>query len=48
MTEPMWRDFYNNEFDVALYPEDEWNPKISKDELIERMRKELSVVPGPN
>jgi cobalt-zinc-cadmium resistance protein CzcA len=38
--------FYNNEFDVALYPQDEWNPKISKDELIEQMRKELSVVPG--
>ena len=38
--------FYNNEFDVALYPQEEWNPKMSKDELIERMRKALSVVPG--
>ncbi len=34
--------FYNNEFDVALYPQEEWNPKISKDELIELMRKSLS------
>ncbi len=38
--------FYNNEFDVSLYPQDDWNPKISKDELIEKMRKALSVVPG--
>ncbi len=38
--------FYNNEFDVSLYPQEDWNPKISKDELIEQMRKSLSVVPG--
>ncbi len=38
--------FYNNEFDVALYPQDDWDPKISKDELIEKMRKSLSVIPG--
>jgi heavy metal efflux system protein len=38
--------FYNNEFDVALYPQEEWNPKISKDELIEQMRKSLSSIPG--
>jgi heavy metal efflux system protein len=38
--------FYNNEFDVALYPQEEWNPKITKDELIEQMRKSLSVIPG--
>jgi heavy metal efflux system protein len=38
--------FYNNEFDVSLYPEDEWKPAISKDELIEEMRNKLSVVPG--
>jgi cobalt-zinc-cadmium resistance protein CzcA len=38
--------FYNNEFDVALYPEDDWNPKISKDELIEEMRQKLSIIPG--
>ncbi|HVY76400.1 MAG TPA: CusA/CzcA family heavy metal efflux RND transporter [Puia sp.] len=38
--------FYNNEFDVSLYPQEEWKPKISKDELIEQMRKALSVIPG--
>ena len=38
--------FYNNEFDVALYPQEEWNPKISKDDLIEQLRKSLSVIPG--
>ena len=38
--------FYNNEFDVALYPQDEWDPKISKDELIEQLRKSLSTIPG--
>lgn len=38
--------FYNNEFGVSLYPMEEWEPKISKDELIEEMRKALSVVPG--
>lgn len=40
--------FYNNEFDVLLYPEDEWKEKISKDELISRMNKKLSVIPGVN
>jgi cobalt-zinc-cadmium resistance protein CzcA len=38
--------FYNNEFDVSLYPEDEWKPAISKEELIEEIRNKLSVVPG--
>jgi cobalt-zinc-cadmium resistance protein CzcA len=38
--------FYNNEFGVSLYPEEEWNPKISKEELIANMSKELSVIPG--
>jgi cobalt-zinc-cadmium resistance protein CzcA len=38
--------FYNNEFDVSLYPQEEWKPKISKDELIDTIRKALSVVPG--
>ncbi len=38
--------FYNNEFDVSLYPEDDWKPKITKDELIEQLRQKLSVVPG--
>ena len=38
--------FYNNEFGVTLYPEEEWNPKISKEELIAQMNKELSIIPG--
>ncbi|HEY4062056.1 MAG TPA: CusA/CzcA family heavy metal efflux RND transporter [Puia sp.] len=38
--------FYNNEFGVSLYPEEEWNPKISKEELIANMGKELAVIPG--
>jgi len=38
--------FYNNEFDVLLYPEDEWKPHIGKDELIDTMNRKLSVIPG--
>ena len=38
--------FYNNEFDVSLYPEEDWDPKISKEVLISKMRKALSVIPG--
>jgi cobalt-zinc-cadmium resistance protein CzcA len=38
--------FYNNEFDVLMYPEDDWKPKISKEELIAQMNKKLSVLPG--
>jgi cobalt-zinc-cadmium resistance protein CzcA len=38
--------FYNNEFDVLMYPEDYWNPHITKDELIDTMNKKLSVIPG--
>jgi len=38
--------FYNNEFGVQLYPQEEWKPQISKDELIEQMRQALAVVPG--
>jgi len=40
--------FYNNEFSVMLYPEPEWQPKISKEELIDKMNKSLSVLPGVN
>jgi heavy metal efflux system protein len=40
--------FYNNEFDIVLYPEDEWKPKISKEELIDQMNKKLSSIPGVN
>ncbi len=38
--------FYNNEFSVMLYPEKDWNPHISKDELIKEMNTKLSVIPG--
>ena len=38
--------FYNNEFSVMLYPESDWNPRMSKDELIDQMSKRLSVIPG--
>ena len=38
--------FYNNEFSVMLYPEEDWKPKISKDDLIQEMNKKLSVIPG--
>ena len=40
--------FYNNEFSVMLYPEDEWKPKITKDELIDQMTAKLSSIPGAN
>jgi len=38
--------FYNNEFSVMLYPESDWSPKISKEELIVQMNAKLSVIPG--
>ena len=38
--------FYNNEFSVMLYPEEDWKPKITKEELIEQMNKKLSIIPG--
>ena len=40
--------FYNNEFSVILYPEEDWKPKIRKEELIDQMSKKLSVIPGAN
>ena len=38
--------FYNNEFDIILYPEDEWKPRITKDELVGQMHQRLSGLPG--
>jgi heavy metal efflux system protein len=38
--------FYNNEFDVLLYPQDEWKSHLTKDELIDTMNRKLSVLPG--
>lgn len=38
--------FYNNEFDVKLYPEKTWKSKLSKDGLIAKMNAQLSTIPG--
>jgi cobalt-zinc-cadmium resistance protein CzcA len=38
--------FYNNEFNVQLFPQDDWKPKITKDELIDQMTKKLAIIPG--
>ncbi|HTB27225.1 MAG TPA: CusA/CzcA family heavy metal efflux RND transporter [Puia sp.] len=38
--------FYNNEFDVILYPEEQWKHQISKEELVDRMQKRISIIPG--
>jgi cobalt-zinc-cadmium resistance protein CzcA len=40
--------YYNNEFDILMYPAVDWDPKITKEELIGEMKKELSVIPGVN
>lgn len=40
--------YYNNEFDVLMFPQSEWDPRISKEELIDRMGKALSIIPGVN
>jgi len=40
--------YYNNEFDILMFPESEWNPKITKEELIDQMNQKLSVIPGAN
>ncbi len=38
--------FYNNEFNVIMYPEDDWKPKITKEELISQMNLKLAKLPG--
>jgi cobalt-zinc-cadmium resistance protein CzcA len=38
--------FFNVEFHIQLHPEKEWKSKLSKDGLIEEMRKELQTYPG--
>jgi cobalt-zinc-cadmium resistance protein CzcA len=38
--------YYNNEFDVLMYPEEDWKPKISKEELINQMNAKLKKLPG--
>lgn len=38
--------FFNIEFHIQLHPENEWESKLSKDELIEEMRSSLQTYPG--
>lgn len=38
--------FFNIEFHIQLHPEKEWKSNLSKDGLIEEMRKELQTYPG--
>jgi cobalt-zinc-cadmium resistance protein CzcA len=38
--------FYNNEFDIMLYPEEDWKHEISKEELIAKMQDKISIIPG--
>lgn len=38
--------FYNNEFSIILYPQEDWNPRITKEELIDQMSKSLAGIPG--
>ena len=40
--------FYNIEFLVDIYPQDDWKSGLSKEELIEKMQEKLSVFPGVN
>jgi heavy metal efflux system protein len=38
--------FFNAEFHIQLKPENEWNRKIKKEELINQMRDSLQIYPG--
>jgi cobalt-zinc-cadmium resistance protein CzcA len=38
--------FYNIEFHVDIYPQDEWKRKETKEELIQRMQEKLKFYPG--
>src|SRR5690554_5663964 len=38
--------FFNNELHIQLHPEEEWKRKVSKDELLNEIRTELSSFPG--
>ena len=40
--------FYNNEFDILMFPEENWKPKITKEQLIDQMNTALGVIPGVN
>lgn len=38
--------FYNCEFDVSLYPKEEWKSHLTSEELVDSMQKRLSFIPG--
>ncbi|HEY8898631.1 MAG TPA: CusA/CzcA family heavy metal efflux RND transporter [Niastella sp.] len=38
--------FYNIEFHVDIYPKSQWKSGLSKEQLIDKMQKSLSVFPG--
>lgn len=38
--------FYNIEFHVDIYPEKEWESKMTKHQLIEKMQEDLETYPG--
>ena len=38
--------FYNIEFHVDIYPEKDWESKLTKLQLIDKMQEDLSVYPG--
>ena len=38
--------FFNNEFHVDIYPEQQWKSKLTKARLIEKMQQDLSIYPG--
>ena len=38
--------FYNIEFHVDIYPQDDWKRKETKEELIQRMQEKLKFFPG--
>jgi cobalt-zinc-cadmium resistance protein CzcA len=40
--------FYNNEFSVILYPEEDWKSGLNKEQLIDKMNTRLSGIPGTN
>ncbi|GAB4041263.1 efflux RND transporter permease subunit [Spirosoma gilvum] len=40
--------FYNIEFLVDIYPQEDWKRPITKEELIDQMQAKLSVFPGVN
>jgi cobalt-zinc-cadmium resistance protein CzcA len=40
--------FYNIEFHVDIYPKKQWKSGMTKEELIDKMQKQLAVYPGVN